>query len=83
MPRQNIHIIVAAGSGSRFGAEMPKQFCPLAGRPMLMTSLERLDSSAPGARLIVVLNESMIEPGRQMCEEHYFTLPHELVTVGA
>lgn len=28
-------IIVAAGSGSRFGSDMPKQYLPLAGRPVL------------------------------------------------
>ena len=81
--RQNVHIVVAAGSGSRFGAELPKQFCPLAGRPMLMTSLSRLDECAPGARLIVVLNVAMIEGWRSMCEEHAFALPHKIVVGGA
>ena len=34
MPEQ-IVIIVAAGTGSRFGTEMPKQFLPLCGTPVV------------------------------------------------
>ncbi len=33
-------IIPAAGSGSRFGGELPKQLVPLAGRPVLARTLE-------------------------------------------
>src|SRR5437867_13068105 len=35
-------LVPAAGSGSRFGAEVLKQYSPLAGRPMLYHSVERL-----------------------------------------
>ena len=35
-------ILVAAGSGSRFGAETPKQFLPLAGKPVIRHAAEAL-----------------------------------------
>src|SRR5256885_9581721 len=35
-------LVPAAGSGSRFGADVPKQYSPLAGRPMLYHSIARL-----------------------------------------
>ena len=35
-------ILVAAGSGSRFGAETPKQFVPLAGKPVIRHAAEAL-----------------------------------------
>src|SRR2546430_3224482 len=35
-------LIPAAGSGSRFGSDVPKQYSPLAGKPMLHHSIERL-----------------------------------------
>lgn len=35
-------ILVAAGSGSRFGADTPKQFLPLAGKPVLRHAAETL-----------------------------------------
>lgn len=35
-------ILVAAGSGSRFGADLPKQFLPLAGKPVIRHAAETL-----------------------------------------
>ncbi|HVC62992.1 MAG TPA: bifunctional 2-C-methyl-D-erythritol 4-phosphate cytidylyltransferase/2-C-methyl-D-erythritol 2,4-cyclodiphosphate synthase [Acetobacteraceae bacterium] len=35
-------ILVAAGSGSRFGADTPKQFLPLAGKPVIRHAAEAL-----------------------------------------
>ena len=34
-------IIPAAGSGTRFGGEIPKQFQPLAGKPIVQYIVER------------------------------------------
>ena len=38
-PRINI-IILAAGTGSRFGGKLPQQFCLMAGRPLLMHTID-------------------------------------------
>src|SRR5580698_5469166 len=35
-------ILVAAGTGSRYGAETPKQFLPLAGKPVIRHAAEAL-----------------------------------------
>lgn len=78
----NVHIVVAAGSGSRYGGDLPKQFCDLWGRPMLMTTLGRLHSCAPDARIIVVLSADMVEAWREMCTGCGFSLPHDIVTGG-
>ena len=40
-------IIVAAGSGTRFGGEIPKQYAQLAGKPVLSWSLEALSGQGP------------------------------------
>ena len=37
-----IALLMAAGSGSRFGASLPKQYLPLAGRPILRHAAEAL-----------------------------------------
>lgn len=77
------HIIVAAGSGSRFGAPLPKQFCNLAdGRPVLMTTVERLRRADPGADMIVVLSEDMKEMWLDMCRACGFDSPR-IATGGA
>lgn len=48
-------LIPAAGSGSRMGDELPKQYLPLAGRPMIYHTLRILCSSSRIARVFVVL----------------------------
>ena len=48
-------IVPAAGSGSRFGAEQPKQYAPLAGSTVIERTLERLLELNAEA-LIVALN---------------------------
>lgn len=58
-------IVPAAGSGSRMGPvdgrQLPKQYLPLAGRPMLAWTLEALASAAPAAILLVVAPEDRFE----------------------
>jgi 2-C-methyl-D-erythritol 4-phosphate cytidylyltransferase/2-C-methyl-D-erythritol 2,4-cyclodiphosphate synthase len=46
-------IIMAAGSGQRFGGETPKQYAPLCGRPVLSWSLETLANQGP---VVIVVN---------------------------
>jgi 2-C-methyl-D-erythritol 4-phosphate cytidylyltransferase/2-C-methyl-D-erythritol 2,4-cyclodiphosphate synthase len=43
-PRVSL-IVVAAGRGTRFGGEIPKQYLPCAGRPLLCHTLEALTSA--------------------------------------
>jgi 2-C-methyl-D-erythritol 4-phosphate cytidylyltransferase / 2-C-methyl-D-erythritol 2,4-cyclodiphosphate synthase len=46
-----VALIVASGRGQRFGAERPKQYQPLAGRPVLRHCLERFRSH-PGVAAV-------------------------------
>jgi len=55
MPR-HYAIVPAAGSGSRFGAEMPKQYLPLAGRPLIYHTLAALCRCPRIDRVWVVLS---------------------------
>jgi 2-C-methyl-D-erythritol 4-phosphate cytidylyltransferase len=47
-------VVVAAGRGERFGADTPKQFVPLGGRPLLAWSVATLAASPVVDRLVVV-----------------------------
>lgn len=51
-------ILVAAGSGSRMSAEMPKQYLTLAGKTLLEHSIHMLESSSSVSGLMVVLAKS-------------------------
>lgn len=51
-----IALVVAAGRGTRLGGPFPKQYLPLAGRPLLRHALERLSGHAGVSRIRVVFN---------------------------
>ena len=48
-------LIPAAGSGARMGADLPKQYLPLAGKPLLYHALDRLCRHPAIERVFVVL----------------------------
>ena len=76
-------IIVAGGSGKRMGAEIPKQFLPVGGKPVLMHTLERFVEFDAGIDLILALPADRSERWRQLCVEHSFTVSHTVVHGGA
>ena len=49
-----VALVVAAGSGSRAGGDMPKQYRPLLGRPLLGHALDHLDHPAIDAVQVVI-----------------------------
>lgn len=54
-------ILVAGGSGSRMGSTVPKQFLELAGKPILLHTVEKFLAYSPDIRLVLVLPESDVE----------------------
>lgn len=64
-------IIVAGGKGLRMGSEIPKQFLPVAGKPILMRTIERFHEYSPELNIILVLPESQQEYWHQLCQEHH------------
>ena len=65
-----ITVIVAAGSGTRFGGELPKQYLPLAGKPMLMHTIEAFRKALPAGETVLVLSASMIPLWQDLCATH-------------
>jgi 2-C-methyl-D-erythritol 4-phosphate cytidylyltransferase/2-C-methyl-D-erythritol 2,4-cyclodiphosphate synthase len=53
-----VALVVAAGSGLRMGGELPKQFLPLAGKPLLRHCLETFAAHPRIAGVKVVINDS-------------------------
>ncbi len=54
MPMSTIAIVVAGGAGARMGGDVPKALMPIAGRPMLLWSLDALRASALIDGVVVV-----------------------------
>jgi 2-C-methyl-D-erythritol 4-phosphate cytidylyltransferase len=56
IPPRNFALIPAAGIGARMGAEFPKQYLPLAGKPMLRHVLDTFAACAAIAHTFVVVS---------------------------
>ena len=81
---RTIAIIVAGGSGTRFGAQVPKQFLALQGKPILMHTIQAFWENRDGSiDVIVTLPESQMDVWQDLCREHGFDVPHRLVPGGA
>ena len=59
-------IIVAAGSGSRYGSDLPKQFCMMAGKPVLCHTIERVRTVLPEAEIVTVVSPRMHDYWEQL-----------------
>ena len=76
MNAQHIYnIIVAAGSGSRFGAALPKQYCLMNGRPVLMYTIENMRVALPDSHIVLVLNKDFVDYWAELCEQYSFESP--------
>lgn len=75
-------VIVAGGSGKRMGAEVPKQFLELGGRPLLMHTIERFKSFDSSIEIITVLPEDQIRHWMELQEKHRFDIPQTMVKGG-
>jgi 2-C-methyl-D-erythritol 4-phosphate cytidylyltransferase len=76
-------VIVAGGSGKRMGAEIPKQFLELAGRPVLMHTIERFKAFNDSIEIITVLPENQLRFWIEIQKKHSFTILHTLVKGGS
>lgn len=82
MDRKRYVIIMAAGSGTRMGADKPKQFLELGGKAILQKTIEVFLEACPGIKVITVLPEQFIEYWRNYCYERNFICPQILVKGG-
>ena len=75
-------IIVAGGKGLRMGGDLPKQFLPLQGKPVLMHTLEAFYKWDSTAGLLLVIPEEHESYWKMLCKELNFTIPHRVVYGG-
>ena len=75
-------IIVAGGKGLRMGSDIPKQFLPIGGKPVLMRTLERFRAYDTDLKIILVLPEAQQDYWRRLCEQYHFDVKYELANGG-
>lgn len=75
-------LIVAGGKGLRMGSDLPKQFLPIAGRPVLMHTIEAFYRFDEEIKIILVLPPEQQAYWRELCHEHRFSIGHTVVDGG-
>ena len=75
-------IVVAGGKGLRMGSDIPKQFLPIGGRPVLMHTLERFREYSAELQIILVLPETQQDYWHGLCKEYHFQVEYLLANGG-
>ena len=75
-------IIVAGGKGLRMGGDIPKQFLPVCGKPVLMRTLEAFRTYDPSIHIVLVLPVSQQTYWKELCRTYRFELPHDIADGG-
>ena len=75
MSRQNIFAaILAGGTGTRMqGAGKPKQFLEIAGKPILVHSVERFLENEDFEKVMVLVPNEWIDYTQELLQEHGIT----------
>jgi 2-C-methyl-D-erythritol 4-phosphate cytidylyltransferase len=75
-------LVTAGGKGLRMGSDIPKQFLPLNGKPVLMHTLEAFRRYDSDITIILILPEEQINYWHDLCEEYSFKITHTVATGG-
>ena len=75
-------IIVAGGKGLRMGGEVPKQFLPVAGVPVLMRTMRRFQEYSPELKIVLVLPKAQQDYWLELCRQQQFSVPYLLADGG-
>lgn len=75
-------IIVAGGKGLRMGTDIPKQFLPVAGLPVLMRTIQRFKEYSESLHIILVLPKAQQEYWKELCRKHNFNVEHSIADGG-
>ncbi|HQU85845.1 MAG TPA: 2-C-methyl-D-erythritol 4-phosphate cytidylyltransferase [Pyrinomonadaceae bacterium] len=78
----NVSIIVAAGSGTRFGADRPKQFLEIGGKPLLIHTLEKFQNCNSIDEIVLILSANEIENFQKTLTEFPITKLSKIIAGG-
>ena len=75
-------IIVAGGKGLRMGSDLPKQFIPIGGKPILMHTIEAFYHHDPDMQIVVVLPLAHQDYWKNLCTQYDFRIPLTIANGG-
>ena len=79
----NIAVILAGGSGQRFGTALPKQFLPLAGRTVMEYSVEAFERNSGIDEIAVVMNADYLPQMQEIIDRNGWLKVRKLLPGGA
>jgi len=65
-------IILAGGKGLRMGSDIPKQFLPIGGMPVLMHTIRRFRAYSDELNIILVLPKEQHDYWAELCRQYQF-----------
>jgi len=74
-------VIVAGGKGLRMGGDVPKQFLPIGGKPVLMHTIEVFRRALDDVEIVLVLPAEQHDYWQKLCKDYKFHSP-ELIAKG-
>ncbi len=75
-------LIVAAGTGTRFGGSLPKVYVDLCGEPMFVWSLWAYDTLPEVTELVLVVGSEHVEMATDICRRQALATPWEIAAGG-
>lgn len=80
---KNYAIILAGGVGKRMGAEIPKQFLEVAGKPIIVHSIENFQKNPQVEKILVVCVKDWIDKAWALVKEYSLTKVEWIVEGGS
>jgi len=80
--KRRIAVVLAGGTGSRIGSDIPKQFIKVQGKPILAYTLEAFQNNALINTIEIVCHKDWSEEVRSICEVYRITKMKWLCTGG-
>lgn len=80
---RNIAVVLAGGSGQRFGTTLPKQFLPLAGKTVIEHSVEAFERCDAIDEIAVVMNADYIPMMQEIIDRNEWKKVRKLLPGGS
>lgn len=81
--RKNVAVVLAGGSGKRFGTTLPKQFLPLAGKTVIEHSIEAFEQCAAIDEIAIVMHTDYLPQMQAIIDKNGWKKVRKLLPGGA
>lgn len=75
-------LIIAGGIGQRMNTDIPKQFIPIAGKPVLMHTIAKFHNFDSKIHIVVIIPREHISLWKDLCKEFNFKIEHQIIHGG-